>query len=277
MYEFTRTYQGLGRPLYTRSSGGLGRPLYARTYGGLGRSPFTRSPGGLGWLYSSGASDAFPDGRRVCFRTDEQSFAAQQGCRPVYGMGCRQPDGSVSQYPCCPEDSTKTLWECPYGRPGSGSGAAPLPSGTSDATRDQVRALQTAIRNAGCDPGTIDGIWGSRTQQGLQCYAGRVGWTSVARNYPWAAARVGGTPEVGKRNGGAAPELVAEEQGPEVARAGIFPFALPGVLNEWWFWIAAAGITGLGVAGYLQYKKSKGRRSSATTRPAIPSALKQWR
>jgi hypothetical protein len=31
--------------------------------------------------------------------------------------------------------------------------------------------------------------------------------------------------------------------------------ALPGPLGEWWFWVASAGVVGLGVLGYTQLKK----------------------
>jgi hypothetical protein len=219
---------------------------------------YDRPFSGLGWTYSSGTPDQFPTGRNVCFRSDEESFASAQGCRPAYGMGCRKPDGSVARYPCCPGDNNKTLWECPPGRPGTSAGSTPLPEGTSTASRAQVRELQRAINaTSGCSAGTVDGRWGPNTERGFRCYMNAVGAASVSRRFPWAAARAGGTPEVGKNgaptpsNGGA----VATTTPGEPTRAGLMPFTLPGPLGEWWFWLAAAGVVGLGVVGYTQLKK----------------------
>jgi hypothetical protein len=252
MSEYIRSYEGLGQQAYARSYEGLGQQAYTRSYEGLGRQGFTRSYDGLGWVNSPGSTDQISGGRNVCFRNDEEQFASSRGCRPAYGMGCRKPDGTVSRYPCCPSDRTKTLWECPAAwetTPGA-------PAGTTTASSSQVRQLQQTMLNAGCSLPRFgaDGRWGSETASALQCYAGLVGWASISRRFPWAAARVGQrtTPSngaVATTNGNGAPL--------DVARAGVLPFAMPGILGEWWFWIAALGIGGLGVAGYLQMKKKE--------------------
>lgn len=234
MYNYTRSYEGLGQQAYTRS------------YDGLGKSPYVRQYDGLGWLNSPGAADQIAGGRNVCFRTDEQQFASNRGCRPAYGMGCRQADGRVSQYPCCPSDQTKTLWECPSDWETRTSG-----SGGRTAGRSEVRALQQAIQGGGCNPGPIDGLWGPRTESGLRCYASQTSWANISRSFPWAAARMGQTTTPGSGGGGGDDEPTSERQ------AGILPFPMPGVLGEWWFWIAALGIGGLGVAGALQLRKKK--------------------
>jgi len=36
-------------------------------------------------------------------------------------------------------------------------------------SHDQVTQLQTALQNAGCDPGTIDGVMGSHTRKAMNC------------------------------------------------------------------------------------------------------------
>jgi hypothetical protein len=112
------------------------------------------------------------------------------------------------------------------------------------------------MMNAGCPMPRYgaDGRWGTETANALQCYAAIVGWDSVSRNYPWAAARAG-RPTTG--GGGSVATTGGEAAAPPITQAGVFPFAMPGVLGEWWFWVAALGIGGLGIAGYLQYKKNK--------------------
>jgi hypothetical protein len=250
MSEYIRSYEGLGRQEYTRSYDGLGDQAYTRSYDGLGAQEYTRSYDGLGWLRSPGTTDQISGGVNICFREDEESFASQRGCRPKYGMGCRQPDGRVSRYPCCPSDQTKTVWECPSNwetsRPAASSGTA---------SRDQVRQLQQTMMNAGCPMPRYgaDGRWGSETANALQCYAAIVGWDSISRRFPWAAVR-SGQPTPG---GGAPAPANGGDQPAPVTQAGVFPFSMPGVLGEWWFWVAAVGIGGLGIAGYLQYKKNQ--------------------
>lgn len=36
-------------------------------------------------------------------------------------------------------------------------------------TSDQTKQLQTALRQANCDPGPIDGVWGPRTRRAMSC------------------------------------------------------------------------------------------------------------
>lgn len=36
-------------------------------------------------------------------------------------------------------------------------------------TMDQTKQVQTALRQANCDPGAIDGIWGPRTRKAMNC------------------------------------------------------------------------------------------------------------
>jgi len=37
-------------------------------------------------------------------------------------------------------------------------------------SHDQVKQLQTALQQANCDPGAIDGVMGSRTRSAMSCY-----------------------------------------------------------------------------------------------------------
>lgn len=215
---------------------------YNKTYDGLGA---------LGWLYSGGSASQISGGRNVCFRPSEDlNWASRQGCRPAYGMGCRMPNGSVSRYPCCPEDNSKVLWECP---PGWGTSGGTAPGGGTSASRSQVTALQQAIQAAGCNPGPIDGRWGPRTEAGLQCFVASAGIASVSRRFPWAMARIG----TATTGGGGTSVQPREEDREEPEHAGGLPFRLPGPLGEWWFWVAAAGVVGLGVVGYTQLKKDE--------------------
>ena len=35
--------------------------------------------------------------------------------------------------------------------------------------RDQVTQLQNALQSAGCDPGSVDGVMGTRTRSAMNC------------------------------------------------------------------------------------------------------------
>lgn len=54
------------------------------------------------------------------------------------------------------------------------------------ATRDQVRAIQLAAIAAGCSVGPTgaDGIWGPRTQGGVECLARKIGSGQMLSQYP---------------------------------------------------------------------------------------------
>lgn len=41
---------------------------------------------------------------------------------------------------------------------------------TSRLSHDQVTQLQTALRQANCNPGSIDGVMGARTRSAMNCY-----------------------------------------------------------------------------------------------------------
>ena len=43
------------------------------------------------------------------------------------------------------------------------------PSRNYGLTTDQTKQVQTALRQANCDPGAIDGIWGPRTRHAMSC------------------------------------------------------------------------------------------------------------
>lgn len=51
----------------------------------------------------------------------------------------------------------------------SAGAIARSPSHNRGLTADQTKQLQTALRQANCDPGAVDGVWGLRTDQAMGC------------------------------------------------------------------------------------------------------------
>lgn len=84
----------------------------------------------------------------------------------------------IGQVICVPTGSTPPSQNCPVLRMGS-SGAS-------------VRELQTLLRNAGFDPGPIDGIFGSRTQSAVIAFQRSRGLTpdGVVGTATWTALGV---------------------------------------------------------------------------------------
>ena len=239
---------------------------------------YQRGMGALGWSPVAGrpsCSEAV-GGSRVCFREAESSWASSRGCRPIYEMGCRQPDGTMSRYPCCNTTAGNPgfQWCCP-----SGWESGSLPAGSGGSNPTQIRALQQAILAQGCTLPRFgaDGDWGSETEAGARCLRERIGGASFARQWPWAAARLGGAaPTLDTGEGGMpwsgkmdtdvqpgapgsrpAPGAGAGERQVQPSQAGIFPFDLPFPMSEWWFWVALAGVGGLSFVGYRYYQAKK--------------------
>lgn len=88
----------------------------------------------------------------------------------------------IGQVICVPTGSTPPSQSCPVLRIGS-SGAS-------------VRELQTLLRNAGFDPGPIDGIFGSRTQSAVIAFQRSRGLTpdGVVGAATWTALGVNCSP-----------------------------------------------------------------------------------
>jgi hypothetical protein len=189
-------------------------------------------------------------------------------------MGCRQPDGSVSRYPCCTTTAGNAgfQWCCP-----SGWESGTLPAGSGGSNPTQIRALQQAILARGCTLPRYgaDGAWGAETEAGARCLMERIGAASFSRQWPWAAARLGGAaptldtgeggmPWSGKmENGGVPAPTPGSRPAPgtpaaaQPTQAGILPFSLPFPMSEWWFWAALAGVGGLSFVGYRYYQAKK--------------------
>jgi hypothetical protein len=108
----------------------------------------------------------------------------------------------------------------------------------------------------------------------------RIGGASFSRQWPWAAARLGGAaPTIDTGEGGMPWSGKMDEPGGAVAtttgsrpapgagagtrqpsgerQAGILPFDLPFPMSEWWFWVALAGVGGLSFVGYRYYQAKK--------------------
>jgi hypothetical protein len=189
-------------------------------------------------------------------------------------MGCRQPDGSVSRFPCCTTTGGNAgfQWCCP-----SGWETGALPVGSGGSNRQQILALQQAILGRGCTLPNFgaDGSWGPETERGALCLRERIGGASFSRTWPWAAARLGGAAPTTDTGGGGMPWSGKMENGGAVAtttpgsrpapgyepapvrEAGILPFDMPFPMGEWWFWATLAGVGGLGFVGYRYYQAKK--------------------
>ena len=90
----------------------------------------------------------------VCTLALVPAFAfAQQTTTPTTDTTTRQDTG------------TKITQDTSYGKLGAPMGEAQNPGLTSD----QVKQLQQAINASGCNAGSADGMWSSKTQQGVQC------------------------------------------------------------------------------------------------------------
>lgn len=63
------------------------------------------------------------------------------------------------------QDTSKITQDTSYGKLGTPSQTAHNPG----LTMSQVKQLQQAINASGCDAGTADGMWSTKTEQGVQC------------------------------------------------------------------------------------------------------------
>lgn len=159
------------------------------------------------------------------------------------------------------------------GTNGSASMYTSTPGGT---VGGDVRAAQTILQQGGFDlgPTGVDGAWGPCTAGAMRNYIAAkgeqaavhvFGTTLVARARSTTgacarAARTGGTTPTSTTAPGTAastPPAITER------RAGIFQlpegFSFPGsaLLTEWWFWLAVAGVAGVGYMGIRYYQKKK--------------------
>jgi hypothetical protein len=89
---------------------------YTRSYTGLGHQPYTRTYGGLGYSYPRGACSQVNQGERRCFRPREESIATRAGCRDT--QDACEVGGDTGALYCCPPGG---LVAAP---PGSGGAAA---------------------------------------------------------------------------------------------------------------------------------------------------------
>lgn len=79
---------------------------YTRSYTGLGRQSYTRSYTGLGYSYPRGSCSQVNQGERRCFRPREESIATRAGCRST-DASC-EVSGTTGAAFCCPPGSLAT-------------------------------------------------------------------------------------------------------------------------------------------------------------------------
>lgn len=123
-----------------------------------------------------------------------QTSAAQQtdstGTRMHHGMRHRGQQDSTQMG----QDTTHHR-----GRRRAAGGEVALGSRTSvyrgdyGLQSDQVRQLQTALKNAGCDPGAIDGVMGPHTRRAMMCERSKEGVTTSNVNDLLRAMNLGFT------------------------------------------------------------------------------------
>jgi hypothetical protein len=73
---------------------------YTRSYEGLGRQAYTRTYHGLGYSYPRGACSQVNQGERRCFRPREESIAPRAGC--VDTEAACEVGGDTGASYCCP-------------------------------------------------------------------------------------------------------------------------------------------------------------------------------
>jgi hypothetical protein len=158
------------------------------------------------------------------------------------------------------------------------SGAGPaetLPATAGGTIGGSVRLAQQNLVAAGFNVGStgVDDRWGPCTAQALRNYINArgeaqanyvFGTTMVARARSTTgacAARTTGTvaqQQVPGGNGGGIQygngNGNGNGNGGGVIQAGVFPTEL---LTQWWFWLAVAGVAGLGYVGIRYYQKRK--------------------
>ncbi len=117
----------------------------------------------------------------------------------------------------------------------------------------QVQALQQTMISAGCSLPRYgaDGRWGTETETGLQCLAGRQGWSTLLQQYPWVAQRVTVPTQAVASAKPTATAPIVISQAPVTTSttqtASIFPsLTIPG-LPSWATWVAA----GLGLVSII--------------------------
>jgi len=202
-----------------------------------------RSMRGMGWNqeYTINGQTPAPlsvycsGGRKTCAPSSERSTMELMGCtHTTEACGYGSTSGNIY---CCPLDVSES-GSAGAGRPGS----------------DSIRRLQTAINMSGCSAGTVDGVWGSNTRQGLECWAARVGWPTIVSLHPIVTTLMtvpttgGGTTSSG---GGAAPTLTTPPPSTptQTEEASIY--------DQWYFWAGLAAVAAVGVAGVAYYQRKR--------------------
>jgi peptidoglycan hydrolase-like protein with peptidoglycan-binding domain len=116
---------------------------------------------------SQGASDAAAGADSVLRQDlDTMETAAAPGADTEGGM--------AADTAATPADTVATPAAADTGGAGGTGGAeamggVPAPTTGVGLSADQVRQLQAALNDAGCDAGPVDGVVGPRTRQGITC------------------------------------------------------------------------------------------------------------
>jgi peptidoglycan hydrolase-like protein with peptidoglycan-binding domain len=121
---------------------------------------------------SSGASDAAA-GADSALRTDPNTSetAAATGAATEADTGA-DTEGTMAADTATATRGTRA--GAGAGRPSGPTGAEAMggtraPTTRLDLSADQIRRLQTALNDAGCNAGTVDGVLGARTRQAITC------------------------------------------------------------------------------------------------------------
>jgi peptidoglycan hydrolase-like protein with peptidoglycan-binding domain len=158
----------------------------------------------------------------------------------------------------------------------SGAGPSPIYTTTPGGmVGGDVRTAQLNLQRAGFDVGPtgVDGVWGPCTAAALRDYISAQGQQAAvhvfgttlvarARSTTGACARTARTPGT-TTPGTTVPGTTPPAPPPGEQQASIFrvPEGLnipgAGLLTEWWFWLAVAGVAGLGYMGIRYYQKKK--------------------
>lgn len=164
--------------------------------------------------------------------TTEEAQASNAG--PEVDSSLQQASGTIAQYRDRVAEAAKNIVR------------------TLRPVDPQVQALQQTMISSGCSLPRYgaDGRWGTETESGLQCLAGRQGWPSVLQQYPWVAQRVTVPTQAvasAKPSGGASTVGITQVPTSTTQTASILPsLVIPG-LPAWATWVAA----GLGLVSII--------------------------
>jgi len=191
------------------------------------RQPGVPSLSGLGamgwsdmyapWMLTAAASRRYQSGecsgttsRAICAMTPRDvGQMAAWGC-VRRGRACMTRDGNSGNVYCCPSEMSARAPMQAEADTLTGKGLTPsgetvytgnvtTGSGSSGA---HITSLQQMAQAVGCNPGTIDGVWGPNTQRGAQCYVQQVGQAAAYTRFPFLASLMGGGTAVATGGGG---------------------------------------------------------------------------